>query len=164
MWRRQQPGPLMPPAAGDGMDQQIGATGGRSGRGWLGASSLVLLGMVAVYWVVILQQSGTSSLGRPLLVSSMLTVAGLAALAGAALPAQGPRMGAAALAASWGSIWGLLGLTSVGLPILMGAAMAWYGGVREARRGGLGRARWYAATLAWGAAGLVVAVLGMLHT
>ena len=146
------------------MNQQVAAAGGRSGRGWLRASSVVLLGMVAVYWGVILQQSGPSSLGRPLLVSSMLTVAGLAALGASALRAPGPRLGFAALAASWGAIWGVLGLASIGLPILMGAAMAWYGGVREARRGGLGRAGWYAATVAWGVAGLAVAVLGMLHT
>jgi hypothetical protein len=146
------------------MNQQVAAAGGRSGRGWLKAISVVPLGMGAVYWVVILQQSGPSSLGRPLLVSSTLTVAGLAALGATALTASGPPVGAAALAASLRSIWRVLRLASIDLPFLLGAAMAWHGGVREARRGGLGRGRWYVATLAWGAAGLAVAVLGMLHT
>ncbi|MBA2751093.1 MAG: hypothetical protein H0U41_02500 [Actinobacteria bacterium] len=101
----------------------------------LGALAAAIAGTVDVGYLWLIHQQGTEPLtdGRVVLVASLVGFGAAAAAAGAVTPRPRPRMSRLALASSLLMVLGVVGLFSIGLPLLVAAVFALGGAVIASR-------------------------------
>ena len=101
----------------------------------LGALAAAIAGTVDVGYLWLIHQQGTEPLtdGRVVLVATLVGIAGAAAAAGAVTPRPRARVSLLALASSLLMMLGVVGLFSIGLPLLVAAVFALGGAVIASR-------------------------------
>ena len=97
----------------------------------LGAAA-VALGVLGVYLASVLLEKAADPNARTALVACSLAAAGVLALVAGILDAPGLNMVLLTAAATILVVWGVLGLASIGIPLLVGAVLAAMGARKAA--------------------------------
>ena len=105
---------------------------GLSARALAFGAAAVALGVDVVYLLSVDLEDEADAGARVALVAGTLAVAGLSALAAGIVPGAGTRMVLATAAGTMLVYWGVLGLASIGIPLLVGAFLAASSAVRSA--------------------------------
>jgi hypothetical protein len=105
---------------------------GLSARALAFGAAAVALGVDVVYLLSVGLEDDADAGTRVALVAGTLALAGLLALAAALVRSAGARMVLATAAGTTLVFWGVLGLASIGIPLLVGAFLAASSAVRSA--------------------------------
>ena len=105
---------------------------GMSARALAFGAAAVALGIDLVYLLSVDLEDEADAGTRVALVAGTLAVAGVLALAAGFVRGAGTRMVLATAAGAMLVFWGVLGLASIGIPILVGAFLAASAAVRSA--------------------------------
>ncbi|HSC92477.1 MAG TPA: hypothetical protein VLB86_12540 [Gaiellaceae bacterium] len=105
---------------------------GLSGRALAVGAGVVALGVDAVYLASVTLEEGGDPGARVALVAGSVALAGAAALAAAASSSPSLRLVLLAAAGVTLVFWGILGLLSIGVPLLVGALLAAAAAMRSA--------------------------------
>ena len=105
---------------------------GLSARALAFGAAAVALGVDVVYLLSVDLEDDADAGTRVALVAGTLAVAGLLLLAAGFVRSPGTRMVLATAAGAMLVFWGVLGLASIGIPILVGAFLAASAAVRSA--------------------------------
>ncbi len=105
---------------------------GLSARALAFGAAAVALGVDLVYLLAVGLEDDADAGERVALVAGTVAVAGLLALAAGLVQGAGARMVLATAAGATLVFWGVLGLTSIGIPLLVAAFLAASSAVRSA--------------------------------